>query len=101
MSDDRLLTIRDVIERTSLSRSTVMGLLARGELPSLAIGRARRVQLSQLDLWIAACAAKEDQRRGRAPEARHTDEHVRRAQSTLTKAAAQPEPCALRRESGT
>jgi excisionase family DNA binding protein len=62
MPEDRLLTIRDVMQRTSLSRSTVTGLLARGELQSLTIGRARRVQSSRLDAWIATCAANEARR---------------------------------------
>ncbi len=66
MSQDRLLKVSEVTERLGLSRSTVMGLLARGEIESLTIGRARRVQLSRLDAWVTERAANEAGRRERA-----------------------------------
>ncbi len=66
MSHDQLLKVSEVAERLGLSRSTVMGLLARGEIESLTIGRARRVQLSRLEAWIAERAAHEPRRREKA-----------------------------------
>jgi excisionase family DNA binding protein len=52
MSNDELLTVREVMARTKLSRSTVMSLIAAGELPSLTIRRARRVRSTSLSAWI-------------------------------------------------
>jgi excisionase family DNA binding protein len=66
VSQERLLKIDEITQRLGLSRSTVMGLLSRGEIESLTIGRARRVQLSRLDAWIAARAESEALRRGKA-----------------------------------
>ena len=66
MSQDQLLKVSEVAQRLGLSRSTVMGLLARGEIESLTIGRARRVQMSRLDAWIAERAASEARRRDKA-----------------------------------
>ncbi len=66
MSHDRLLKVSEVAERLGLSRSTVMGLLARGDLESLTIGRARRVQVSRLEAWIAERAAHEPRRHEKA-----------------------------------
>ena len=53
---ERLLRVRDVVERTGLSRSKVYELIARGEIPSTAIGRTRRVREIALDDWIRAQA---------------------------------------------
>ena len=53
-------------ERLGLSRSTVMGLLARGDIESLTIGRARRVRSSRLEAWIETRAASEARRREKA-----------------------------------
>lgn len=51
---ERLLTVRDVVERTRLSRSLVYELLQRGEIPSFAPGgsRRRRIREADLDRWI-------------------------------------------------
>ena len=40
----RLLTITQVMHRLGVSRATVYRLLASGELPSIALGRSRRVR---------------------------------------------------------
>lgn len=48
----RLLTIREVVERTSLSRSTIHELLKSGQLPSAKIGHARRIREVDLDQFI-------------------------------------------------
>ena len=63
MPQDQLLKISEVAQRLNLSRSTVMTLVARGDIASLKIGRARRVQTSRLDAWIAERAANESKRR--------------------------------------
>lgn len=49
---ERLLKVGDVVERTRLSRSLIYELIARGDLTSVAIGRARRVREADLDEWI-------------------------------------------------
>jgi excisionase family DNA binding protein len=47
-----LLTVEEVANLTSLGRSTVYELLARGEIPSITIGRSRRVPSEALHAWI-------------------------------------------------
>lgn len=49
---ERLLTVDEVAERLHLSRSKVWYLVARGDLPSLTIGRSRRVIESALARFI-------------------------------------------------
>jgi excisionase family DNA binding protein len=66
VSEDRLLKVGEVTERLGLSRSTVMGLLARGDIESLTIGRARRVMSSRLEAWIETRAESEARRREKA-----------------------------------
>ena len=56
---EQLLTVPDVIERTQLSRSKVMEMIARHELPSLTLGRARRVREADLDAFIESLAEPE------------------------------------------
>ena len=73
MSQDRLLKVGEVTERLALSKSTVKGLLARGDIESLTIGRARRVQLSRLEAWIAARAESEARRREKTASEIETD----------------------------
>lgn len=67
MSQDRLLTVRDLVELLRLSRSTVIGLLARGEIESLTIRRARRIQESALRTFIEARAAQTERLTKAAP----------------------------------
>jgi excisionase family DNA binding protein len=57
-----LYRVRDLVEVLQLSRSTVMGLLARKEIDSLTIRRARRVRESALAAFIEARAAAEGER---------------------------------------
>ena len=53
MDQPLLLRIREVCELTALGRSTVYGLLDRpGGLPTLRVGRARRVPASAVREWI-------------------------------------------------
>ena len=50
---DRLLTVEDVKDRLSVSRATVYNLLHAGALPSVTIGRSRRVRQSDVARFIA------------------------------------------------
>lgn len=56
---ERLLKVGDVVERTQLSRALVYELIARAELPSVAIGRTRRIREIDLDRWITAKAREQ------------------------------------------
>jgi len=49
---DTLLTIKEVAARLALGRTTVYELIARRELKTIKIGRARRVPESALEHWI-------------------------------------------------
>lgn len=66
MPEDRLLTVGEVAKRLAVGRSTVVALLASGEIASLKIRRARRVQLSRLEGYIAARAQSEARRHEKA-----------------------------------
>jgi excisionase family DNA binding protein len=48
-----LIGINHLAERLGLSRRTINRILARGELPSLQIGRRRLVRLSDVRHWLA------------------------------------------------
>jgi excisionase family DNA binding protein len=48
-----LIGISHLAERLELSRRTIHRILARGELPSLQIGRRRLVRLSDVRHWLA------------------------------------------------
>ena len=48
-----LLTVGQVADALGLSRSKIYELLAAGELPSLTIGRSRRVPADALAAWVA------------------------------------------------
>jgi excisionase family DNA binding protein len=48
-----LLTPQEAAEALSINRSTLYILLMRGEIPSIMIGRARRIPLFALQEWIA------------------------------------------------
>ena len=47
-----LLTIPEVAHRLGLGRSFVYQLVMRGEIPSIKIGRARRVPVTALEQFI-------------------------------------------------
>jgi excisionase family DNA binding protein len=49
-----MLTVRDVANRLSLKERTVRELLGSGQLPSVKIGGARRVEPAALERFIAA-----------------------------------------------
>jgi len=47
-----LLTIEQVAERLNLSRSQLYIIMRRGELPSVRIGRSRRIAFCDLERYI-------------------------------------------------
>ena len=49
-----LLRIRDVAGMLSMSESATYDLVYKGELPSVYIGSARRVRMSDLEAYIAS-----------------------------------------------
>ena len=53
-SPERLLyTVAEAAAMCGISRSHFYGLLQRGEVPSVAIGRSRRIPVGWLTAWIA------------------------------------------------
>ena len=52
----QLLTVVDAAEHLRISRSKVYELLADGELPSVRIGRTRRIAMSALAEFVASHA---------------------------------------------
>ena len=50
----QLLTVQDVVERTRLSKQYVYALIDRGELPAHRFGAAVRVDVADLEAFIAA-----------------------------------------------
>lgn len=52
--NDRLLRTSEVQSLTGLSRTTVQALLATGALPSITVGRSRRIPSSALRQFIQA-----------------------------------------------
>jgi excisionase family DNA binding protein len=65
VAEERLLTVRDIVEMLQLSRSTVMALLAHGDIESLKIRRARRVTGTALRNFIQARATESAERHPR------------------------------------
>ncbi|MHB9857442.1 helix-turn-helix domain-containing protein [Streptomyces sp. YIM S03343] len=51
-ADTELLTVPQVMERLQLGRSAVYDLLRTRQLPSLTLGRARRIPAAALDSLI-------------------------------------------------
>jgi excisionase family DNA binding protein len=51
--ESALIGISHLAERLGLSRRTIHRILARGELPSIQIGRRRLVRLSDVRHWLA------------------------------------------------
>ncbi|GAC1421037.1 MAG: hypothetical protein NVSMB64_29930 [Candidatus Velthaea sp.] len=50
----RLLTVRDVADRTGLSRQYIYNIIDRGQLPAHRFGAAVRVDSNDLETFIAA-----------------------------------------------
>ncbi len=73
-SEERLLRISDLVSRLAVSRSTVMTLLATGEIASLTVGRSRRVRFTDLARYIEARAEADPSRSGKPlPDAGQSD----------------------------
>jgi excisionase family DNA binding protein len=53
-----LLTIREACARLKLSRASMYRLIARGELPTVRIGRSRRVIREDLDRFITTLRSR-------------------------------------------
>lgn len=56
---EKLLRVPAVMERLALSRAKTYELLASGQLPSVTVGRARRVRESDLDAMVRRWAAEQ------------------------------------------
>jgi excisionase family DNA binding protein len=48
-----LLSPQEAADALSINRTTLYALLMRGEIPSILIGRARRIPVRGLEEWIA------------------------------------------------
>ncbi len=55
MSKAACIGINHLAKKLGLSRRTIHRILARGELPSLQIGRRRLIRLSDVRYWLAGC----------------------------------------------
>ncbi|MFG2278775.1 helix-turn-helix domain-containing protein [Streptomyces sp. NPDC002740] len=53
MRNDELLTVAEVMGRLKLGRSTIYDLIRTRRLPSVTIGRCRRIPASALGAFIA------------------------------------------------
>jgi excisionase family DNA binding protein len=53
-TERRMLTIKEAGKLLSLSESTIWRLSREGKLPLVHIGRATRVRLSDLDVYVAS-----------------------------------------------
>lgn len=51
--DNLLLNVDDVCRKLRLSRSTIYALVKSGELKSVAIGRARRFTIQDIEAYVA------------------------------------------------
>jgi excisionase family DNA binding protein len=60
-SNRLLLTVTEAVDRLAIGRSLVYQLVLSGELPSVKIGRARRVPVAAVEGFVARLA--EEQRR--------------------------------------
>ncbi len=54
VTDDGLLTVSDVIQKTKLSRATICRAMKSGDLVAFRFGRAVRVDRSDLEAWLSA-----------------------------------------------
>ena len=58
--NENLLTIKDVIARLQLGHTKVTELVISGKLPSLKIGKSRRVRLVDLNTFIEELVIQEN-----------------------------------------
>ena len=64
----QLLTTKQVAERLGLHIRTVKTLLARGDLPSLKIGKSRRVRQDYLETWLLFREAETERQAAAKPK---------------------------------
>jgi excisionase family DNA binding protein len=48
----RLMTVRSAAKWLALGESTVYAMIAGGELPHIRVGRAKRIDIRDLEAWI-------------------------------------------------
>lgn len=61
MNDDQLLlTVSEAAKVLRIGRNLAYDLVARGELPSVRLGRVIRIPRSALDDWVKESAARRD-----------------------------------------
>ena len=48
-----LVTVKAAAKILSLGESTVYAMVASGDLPYVAVGRAKRIAMSDIEAWIA------------------------------------------------
>ena len=53
MNDTLLLTVDRAARRLGMSRGAIYPLVLSGDIPSIKIGRARRIPIAQLEAWVA------------------------------------------------
>ncbi|MDO8615020.1 MAG: helix-turn-helix domain-containing protein [Dehalococcoidia bacterium] len=61
ISDKVLLTVPEAAERLGVGRSFLYGVIQRGELASVKLGRARRVPVAALASYVEWLQAAEEQ----------------------------------------
>ena len=47
-----LITVKAAAKMLSLGESTVYAMIASGDLPYVAVGRVKRIAMSDIDAWI-------------------------------------------------
>lgn len=52
MDTRKLLTVGEAAQAMGIGRSMLYQLVMRGDIPSIKIGRARRIPVTALDEWI-------------------------------------------------
>lgn len=61
MTERLLLRVEEAAEMLSLGRSKTYALVASGDLPSVRIGKARRIHIDDLRAWIEASRPTQDE----------------------------------------
>lgn len=62
--DKKLVTVAEASVLMGISRSLLYSLVMRGEVPSIKIGRARRIPVAAIDAWIAKQLAEAEGEEG-------------------------------------
>ena len=59
-----VLTAGEAAQELGIGRSTMYGLIASGEIPTILVGRRRRVPVGELQDWIKRQTARDGSRSG-------------------------------------